>query len=414
MSYMCNVVAGAFYAKEAAAVKKILSILHNLGIDSEEYPKGSLVIDVHSSRSLNYDESDYYDIAPLCAKESYLDFIGEDYNIWSLVFRGGKQYDVSGKAEWRPGPERIVVPLDDGYSIEAEQNGDPGRYREIAVSLIGPDGNAVQDLAIIGEKYRYEGDTVVPLHGQYSVKVWTDPNNENWQTEHLISRFDEYEERCRDCASRTEGDDNSWICGQCGRNIRDVSFSECEPVVWTDDVGAEPVKGQIKDCVHETHYPWDGSSCCICGGPIDWGNDPWPVSKDPKAFCWNKCNSTVVIPERIKLLKDEKRNHSYNDVFCKVMSTDEFEYILDKIYEKPVSVDYSLDGIFIEDPDDPNRGPVDAEDLHKKLADVLNVGAVTSIHIDDQEFTGVWIACKDGDHKKPGLDCCSMQPVDAE
>ena len=96
------------------------------------------------------------------------------------------------------------------------------------------------------------------------------------------------------------------------------------------------------------------------------------------------------------------------------MSTDEFEYILDKIYEKPVSVDYSLDGIFIEDPDDPNRGPVDAEDLHKKLADVLNVGAVTSIHIDDQEFTGVWIACKDGDHKKPGLDCCSMQPVDAE
>ena len=40
--------------------------------------------------------------------------------------------------------------------------------------------------------------------------------------------------------------------------------------------------------------------CCICGVKIDkFGNNPYPVVKDEKKVCCDKCNFAYVIPARI-------------------------------------------------------------------------------------------------------------------
>lgn len=44
-------------------------------------------------------------------------------------------------------------------------------------------------------------------------------------------------------------------------------------------------------------------TCCICNQPITgWGNNPWPVAKDGE--CCEHCNYTVVIPARLKKMKE--------------------------------------------------------------------------------------------------------------
>lgn len=40
--------------------------------------------------------------------------------------------------------------------------------------------------------------------------------------------------------------------------------------------------------------------CCLCGKEFTgWGNDPWPVDKDPNHECCDECNERKVIPVRI-------------------------------------------------------------------------------------------------------------------
>lgn len=42
--------------------------------------------------------------------------------------------------------------------------------------------------------------------------------------------------------------------------------------------------------------------CCICGKQFNgWGNNPYPVKESGK--CCDECNSTQVIPARLKRLK---------------------------------------------------------------------------------------------------------------
>lgn len=42
-------------------------------------------------------------------------------------------------------------------------------------------------------------------------------------------------------------------------------------------------------------------TCCICGQEFDgWGNNPYPIVEDEDARCCDDCNSSVVVPARIK------------------------------------------------------------------------------------------------------------------
>lgn len=46
--------------------------------------------------------------------------------------------------------------------------------------------------------------------------------------------------------------------------------------------------------------------CCICGAEIRYGNDPWPVRAEGR--CCDKCNWTVVIPERKRRYEEAHPN----------------------------------------------------------------------------------------------------------
>lgn len=82
----------------------------------------------------------------------------------------------------------LSIPLDDGYRLVASRNLDPD-YKEIFVYLEGPDGLVYQDLAIVGECYEYDNSNVRPLHGKYSVKVYSDPADEDYQYDYKIDRY---------------------------------------------------------------------------------------------------------------------------------------------------------------------------------------------------------------------------------
>lgn len=46
-------------------------------------------------------------------------------------------------------------------------------------------------------------------------------------------------------------------------------------------------------------------TCCICGEKVkEYGNNPYPVKL--KGMCCDKCNREVVIPTRIKALKQKE------------------------------------------------------------------------------------------------------------
>lgn len=55
--------------------------------------------------------------------------------------------------------------------------------------------------------------------------------------------------------------------------------------------------------------------CCLCGHiTTGWGNDPWPCKPEfepeegEEAQCCDECNSTKVIPARLRQIYGEKGN----------------------------------------------------------------------------------------------------------
>ena len=46
--------------------------------------------------------------------------------------------------------------------------------------------------------------------------------------------------------------------------------------------------------------------CCLCGIKfVGYGNNPYPVDKNPEHRCCDKCNFTKVIPARMLEFKNE-------------------------------------------------------------------------------------------------------------
>ena len=195
MGYGCWIKAGNLIAKDEGCKDKILALLREIGADAEEYPAGSLDLEVIDCTYGNYHEEDYEELAEFCRDGSYLDFFGDDDCAWSLVIRNGKIDDISGSVEWNhepPSPPKIAIPLDSGYELVAEANADSD-YKEIFLYL-RKDGMATQDLAIVGEQYTYDDDSnVKPIHGAYSVKVYSDPGDENYKCDFGIGRWEEEE-----------------------------------------------------------------------------------------------------------------------------------------------------------------------------------------------------------------------------
>lgn len=54
--------------------------------------------------------------------------------------------------------------------------------------------------------------------------------------------------------------------------------------------------------------------CCICHQMfIGWGNNPFPVDLGYKSVCCDKCNSEIVIPKRIEMMKAKINKETANE-----------------------------------------------------------------------------------------------------
>ena len=84
---------------------------------------------------------------------------------------------------------------------------------------------------------------------------------------------------------------------------------------------------------------------------------------------------------------------------CIILSSKEFEGILDELFDCAVTAEYSLDGLTLYTDDD----CIDIEELCNKLAEYFDVDRVTSVHIDDCDDIGVWICYQDGESELVNL-----------
>jgi len=79
------------------------------------------------------------------------------------------------------------IKIDLGFaSLIAEKGADPN-YNEIFIGL--EDSNWSQDIAVIGEKYHYEGDNVIPDKG-VSVKLYSDKDQEDYTHDFEIDIYE--------------------------------------------------------------------------------------------------------------------------------------------------------------------------------------------------------------------------------
>ena len=87
-----------------------------------------------------------------------------------------------------------------------------------------------------------------------------------------------------------------------------------------------------------------------------------------------------------------KNVNEYQLKKCIFLTAEEFENVVKEIYpDNEVEVDYDMDGITVNI-DDESSDPSDDLDLLKNLATYYDVAKVTSVHMDDCDYIGVWIA----------------------
>lgn len=76
---------------------------------------------------------------------------------------------------------------------------------------------------------------------------------------------------------------------------------------------------------------------------------------------------------------------------CIFTDVEELQAILSAIYEEDIDVNISLDGLWYESKSDLDIGD---SDVCQALSEYYDVN-VTSIHIDDCDYVGVWIVYKE-------------------
>lgn len=76
-------------------------------------------------------------------------------------------------------------------TLVAEVNQDPS-YKEIFIGLKDKNGVYIQDLAIVGFQYHYDGDEVVNERA-ISIKVYADAQNEDYTHSFPVDIFEEHE-----------------------------------------------------------------------------------------------------------------------------------------------------------------------------------------------------------------------------
>lgn len=80
---------------------------------------------------------------------------------------------------------------------------------------------------------------------------------------------------------------------------------------------------------------------------------------------------------------------------CIFLTSDEYECILKKLFGDTIRVEFSMDGIWVGYDGEDFLDVCEEPDIYTKLAAYFDVTEVTSVHMDDCEYVGVWICYKD-------------------
>ena len=75
--------------------------------------------------------------------------------------------------------DKIVIPLDNGYSLVAKRNTDSDYNKEIFIGICSDKGIYIQDLAIIRPTYKNTNDSVVFSSDKFELLIFGDKENDD-------------------------------------------------------------------------------------------------------------------------------------------------------------------------------------------------------------------------------------------
>lgn len=81
---------------------------------------------------------------------------------------------------------KIVIPLDNGYKLIAEQNTENEYEKEIFIGLEAPSGVYWQDLAIVRPSYTFENGHVQFKSNQFEVVVYGNSDSDDYTEQYSV------------------------------------------------------------------------------------------------------------------------------------------------------------------------------------------------------------------------------------
>ena len=81
---------------------------------------------------------------------------------------------------------KIVIPLDNGFKLIAEQNTDSEYEKEIFLGIESPSGINWQDLAVVRPSYTFNNNHVVFKPNNFEVLVYGNSDQEDYTEQYSI------------------------------------------------------------------------------------------------------------------------------------------------------------------------------------------------------------------------------------
>ena len=89
---------------------------------------------------------------------------------------------------------KIIIPLDNGYKLVAEQNVGSEFDKEIFVGIETETGSYYQDLVVIRPTYTFKNEDVVFNSDAFEMLVFGDANSEDYTEKFTVPLYKENEE----------------------------------------------------------------------------------------------------------------------------------------------------------------------------------------------------------------------------
>ena len=176
---------GKFFVKKEEDVEKMEKQISSYSFTSVDLDKRTyqLFFDYGSYNEAVIEE--FLDSIKDIAEGEFV-FFGDEDIIWKYTIKNGIVNCFNGQIVYPEERNEVFIPLSNGKELVAESNNDPD-YKEIFIYVRGKDRSCYQDLAIVSEDYEIEDCEIVPKPGEYEVKVYGNPDDEDWTNSFQIS-----------------------------------------------------------------------------------------------------------------------------------------------------------------------------------------------------------------------------------